>query len=56
MSKTSHFKRVRNGSGQSGFKLGRVDSYFYMDFYLFIFIKKTKCICHLESHAVNYFM
>ena len=36
---------------------GRVDLYFLHDFiYIYIYIKKTTCICHLESHATNYLM
>ena len=33
---------------------GRVDPYFSHEF--FLFIKKTTCFCHLESHATNYLM
>ena len=45
--------RLKTGSGQSGCGLGRVDPYFYKNFFL---IKKTTCICYLESHATNYLM
>ena len=34
---------------------GRVDLYFLHDF-IYIYIKKITCICHLESHATNYLM
>ena len=53
--KKSHFKRVRNGSGQSGYRLGRVGltCIFHIKFFLF---KKTICVCHLESYATNYLM
>ena len=53
--KKGHFKRVRNGLGQSGYKLGRVGltCIFHIKFFLF---KKTICVCHLESHAINYLM
>ena len=53
--KKGHFKRVRNESGQSSYKLGRVrlTCIFHIKFFLF---KKTICVCHLESHATNYLM
>ena len=54
--KTSHFKQVKNGFGSIGLRVGsgRVDPYFHMIFFFFfIFIKKTTCICHLESYATN---
>ena len=41
-------------SNQSGCKSGRVRSYFSHEF--FLYIKKTTCFCHLESHATNYLM
>ena len=49
---------LKTGSGQSGCGSGQVDPYFSHEFYFlfFIFIKKTKCICHLESYATNYMM
>ena len=47
---------LKTGSGQSGCGSGRVGlaRIFHMNF--FIFIKKTTCICHLESYATNYLM
>ena len=55
-----HFKRVKKGlrvnrvAGRV--RLGRVDPYFSHEFVLYIYIKKTTCICHLESYATNYLM
>ena len=49
---------LKMGSGQSG--CGLVGSgwpvFFTWIFLFFIFIKKTTCICHLESYATNYLM
>ena len=45
---------LKTGYGQIG--LGRVNKYFSHEFLFFIFIKKTTCICHLESYAINYLM
>ena len=55
---------LKRGSGQSGCRSGQVDLYFSHKFYfilflkifIFIFLMKTTCICHLESHATNYLM
>ena len=54
---------LKSGSGQSGCGSGRVDPYFsheifYFFYFLFFifFIKKTICICHLDSYATYYLM
>ena len=55
--KTGHFERVKNEFGSIRFRVGsgQVDLYFSHDFFfILIFIKKTTCICHLESYATNY--
>ena len=51
-SKIDHFKWVKKGFGSIGLqaKLTRI---FHI---IFFFIKKTTCICHLESHVTNYLM
>ena len=49
-SKTNHFKRVKNGFGSIKFWVG-LTRIFHINF-LFL-IKKTTCICHLESHVTN---
>ena len=33
--KTGHFKRVKTDPDQSGYKLGQVDPYFHMNFFIF---------------------
>ena len=51
--KMGHFKRIKNGSIGLQVRSGRVNSYFLHKFF---FIKKTTCICHLESYITNYLM
>ena len=57
---TGHFKRVKNGFGSIGLRVGLTRIFhmiFFLIFLLFIIIiKKTTCICHLESYATNYLM
>ena len=63
-SKTGHFKRVENGFGSIGLRVGSgwvgLTRIFYMKFFTFyffiFFIKKTICICHLDSYATYYLM
>ena len=43
--------RVQVRVGSSCVRLTRI---FHMNFFFFL-IKKTTCICHLESHVANYF-
>ena len=49
---------LKTGLSQLGCGSGWIDPYFSHDIYIYIFflIKKTTCICHLESHATNYLM
>ena len=49
--KKSHFKQVKNKSGQSGCMLDRVDPFIK---YIYIYIYTYICICNLVSHAANY--
>ena len=59
MLKTGHLKRVEIGFRSIELQVGsgrvRFTRIFHMNFFFFL-IKKTTCICHLESYATNYLM
>ena len=46
---------LKTGLNQLGCGSGWIEPYFSHDFFFFL-IKKTTCICYLESHATNYLM
>ena len=46
---------LKTGLSQLGCGSGWIDLYFSHELFFFL-IKKTTCICHLESHATNYLM
>ena len=60
MSKTGHLKRVEIGFRSIELQVGsgrvRFTRIFHMNFFFLFLIKKTTCICHLESYATNYLM
>ena len=55
MSKRVILSGLKMGSGQTCCKSGW-PVFFTWIFLFFIFIKKTTCICHLESYETNYLM